>query len=259
MTKLHVATVASDTVWKEPIQNIRHTEAHVTRVMGIFPETQIILFPEISLMGFVTDKTNKDLAEPMSGRCVSEISTIAREKKVAIIASMIEAGNAKPYNTTFVINAQGEPIARYRKNHLFTESDEPEFFERGEELTTFDFEGWSCGLATCFDIRFPRLFETYRRAGVECVFSPFNWVAGRNKAATFDALVKARAHENQFFMVATDRSGEDPNTSYHGISTIANPYGENIAQKHGAFYSAAVLDKQEIATLNKQLAPGGEF
>jgi predicted amidohydrolase len=96
-------------------------------------------------------------------------------------------------------------------------------FTPGEKLVTFELEGWKCGLSTCFDIRFPRLFETYKKVGVACMFAGFNWVEGRNKAAIMEHLVKARAHENQYFFAAVDRSGTDPNTSYYGTNIIANP------------------------------------
>ena len=149
-------------------------------------------------------------------------------------------------------------LASYKKNHLFTQSAEPKVYTKGDRLAIFELEGWKCGLSTCFDIRFPRLFEAYKNAGVEIVFSGFNWVEGRNKQNIMDILVKARAHENQYFMVAVDRSGKDPNTRYYGKSVFANPFAEDTATRKG-IYSYAQLNKNEITDLGCSLPLNGSY
>ncbi len=256
---MKIATVASETVWKDAKKNIEQTEHHVAKVLSLQPQTQVILFPEISLMGFVVDPSNAGIAEPMDGYAVTHVQRIAREYGVALICGMIEENPAgKPYNTTFVVDKSGVVLARYRKNHLFTESPEPEVFTAGEELVTFALEGWKCGISTCFDIRFPRLFETYKKAGVECLFSGFNWIQGRNKPAIMENLVKARAHENQFFFAAVDRSGSDPNTTYYGTSIISNPYCEDLATRQGLYFYAEI-DKSDIETLGRVLPLAESF
>lgn len=184
---------------------------------------------------------------------------MAKRHNIAIIAGFIEAlPGDRPANTQFVASPDGEPLAVYRKNHLFTESDEPKLYCRGSELVTFEYQGWKCGLSICFDIRFPRLFEAYKKAGVECLFSGFNWVEGRNKPAIMEHLVLARAHENQFFFAAVDRNGENAGTSFYGTSIIATPYAENIAKSNG-IYSNATINKDDINTLSKTLPLDGSF
>lgn len=259
MSTLHIATVATETVWKDPSQNIQNTETHITKVLELFPHTQVVLFPEINLMGYVLDESNQDLAEPLDGTTITAIKRIAKQYNVAIIASIIQNNlNGQPYNTAVVIDNHGQVIASYNKNHLFTESAEPEFYTTGTELSTFELGDWKCGLSICFDIRYPRLFEAYRKAGVECIFAPFNWIAGRNKPGIFETMVKARAHENQYYMVAVDRSGSDPNNEYYGVSMIANPYAEDISERNG-IYSAGVLDKTDIQMLREALPLEGGF
>ncbi len=71
-------------------------------------------------------------------------------------------------------------------------------------------------------------------------------------------LVKARAHENQYFFVAVDRTGSDPNTSYYGTNIIANPYAEDVA-KHEGIYRYAEITKDDIVTLHKFLPLDGSF
>ena len=251
MSNLNVATVASDVVWASIHKNIEQTKAHVKKVKDLFPDTQIILFPEMSLTGYILDETNKTLAQPLDGAVVQSILDIAKQHNISIIASMIGKGK-KPFNTTFVAGADGNLITHYNKNHLFTQCPEPDLYDPGQTLSTFNINGWKCGLSTCFDIRFPRLFETYKKAGVECMFSPMNWLVGRNKENLMNYLIKVRAHENQFFFVAVDRTGKDENAEYHGIGVITNPFAEDIAA-HKDIYSYASLDKSEIKMLSDAL------
>lgn len=249
---MNIATVAMDTVWKEIDRNIAITEDHVKRVLELFPKTDIILFPEISLVGCV-DEGNEELAQSLNGPAVSQIKKIAKKYEVGLICGLIEKNdNGKPYNTAFVVSKYGELITSYRKNHLFTEGEEPNYYTPGGSLSVFDFEGWRCGISICFDIRFPRLYATYKQAGVEVIFTPNNWIDGRNKPAILENLVKARAHENQYFFAAVDRTGNDPSTTYYGVSVISNPYAEDIARRSG-IYSYAELEKSEIEAMRNQL------
>ena len=93
---------------------------------------------------------------------------------------------------------------------------------------------------------------------MELILSGFNWVEGRNKPEIMEALVKARAHENQYFMAAVDRSGSDPNTNYYGKSVIASPYAEDIAERKGP-YGYAELEKADIEKLGSALPLAGSF
>lgn len=250
---MNITTVASSPVWKNVQENITMTEDHVQKALELFPKTDVILFPELSLSGFVVDEDVEAVAQYIDGTGVTAVLEMAKRHNVAIIAGIIEkVDGEKPANTVFVASRQGELLATYRKNHLFTESEEPNLYCRGSELATFEFEGWKCGFSICFDIRFPRLFESYKKAGVECLFSGFNWVAGRNKPAIMEHLVLARAHENQFFFAAVDRNGENAGTTFYGTSVIASPYAENLAV-HKDIYSNAEISKDDIETLGRVL------
>lgn len=256
---MNIATVASDTIWKDPVKNVALTEEHVQKILQSHPNTDVILFPEISLMGAIVDDGLGEIAEYLDGYCVTEIKKIAKKHKVALICGMVERNpDGKPYNCQFVVSKNGELITRYHKNHLFTASAEPQLYSAGQDLVVFELDGWKCGISTCFDIRFPRLFESYKKAGVELIFSGFNWVKGRNKPQIMENLVKARAHENQIFFAAVDRSGSDPNTSYYGTNIITTPFCENIAEIDG-IYGYAEISKDDIDALSRALPLSGSF
>ena len=256
---MNITTIASTPAWKDVGENIKLTSRHVNEALELFPDSDILLFPELSLSGFVVDEDVENVAQPINGPAVTAVQELAKKHNVAIVAGFIEkVSGDKPANTQFVASPSGELLAIYRKNHLFTQSEEPKLYCRGSELVTFEYKGWKCGISTCFDIRFPRLFEAYKKAGVECMFSGFNWVEGRNKPAIMEHLVLARAHENQFFFAAVDRNGVSAGTSFYGTSVIASPYAENLAVSKG-IYSNASISKDDIKTLSINLPLAGSF
>jgi predicted amidohydrolase len=73
-----------------------------------------------------------------------------------------------------------------------------------------------------------------------------------------ESLVKARSHENQYFMVTVDRSGSDPNTRFYGKSVISNPFAEDVAERN-EIYSYAELNKEDIVNISKLLPLGDSF
>lgn len=136
---MKVATVASNTVWKDIDENVELTHHHVTKVKQLYPDVDAILFPELSLTGFIVDPSNADVAESLAGNAIQNMKDIAKENEVALVCGFVEENpGGKPFNTQFVISKDGELIASYRKNHLFTQSPEPEVYTAGTELVTFE-------------------------------------------------------------------------------------------------------------------------
>jgi predicted amidohydrolase len=157
--------------------------------------------------------------------------------------------NDKPYNSTIVIDKNWEILAKYRKNHLFTQSIEPDIYSAGDSLEIFEFEWVKCGLSICFDIRYPRLYETYKYEWVECVITPYAWVDWRNKPDIFANLSKWRSSENQFFMVWVDNIWEDMNNSYAWNAIVSNPYSEDIKETKENIFHFAEINTDEIKNI----------
>ena len=251
---MKICLVNSDTAWKNPQKNSEDMENLIQNALEIDSEIQTIVFPELNLTGFVIEEDNINLAEDSGGVLISFVKEIAQKYKINVLASFIEKNpKGKPFNSLVAIDKKGTLLATYHKNHLFTQSKEPQVYSRGTSLVVCKIDGWKCGLSICFDIRFPRLYETYKKAGVECVFVVANWLDGRNKPEIFDFMVKARAHENQFFVAAVNRSGKDPNASYTGSAVVANPYGEDISVTKSDIFHIATLNKDTISKIEKEL------
>lgn len=253
-SRLSIATVAAAPRWRDVPGNLKDVDAHLAAVARAAPGTELMLFPEANLTGYVLDAGDAArLAEPLDGPTVTALRGLAERHGVAVVAGLVEAGADGPHNTAVAVGPDGALLASYRKAHLFTASPEPEVYAPGERLALFTVGGWRCGLAICMDLRYPRLFEAYRAAGAEAVLMPFAWPVGRNKAGIFDALIRARAHECQMFVAGVNQSGADPNVSYEALSCVATPYAQDAPGHRRGLQHFATLERGDMEALRADL------
>jgi len=179
-------------------------------------------------------------AEPLDGgETVAAMADWARRHAISIVGGSIteaRAGRDKSSNTSVVFDPSGEIVAVYRKIHLFDvevgglvyrESDAE---EPGDETVVSEVEGWPVGLTVCYDLRYPELYRALAVAGAEILTVPaaFTLSTGRDH---WELLLRARAVENQCFVVAANQWGraEGGKESY-GRSLIVDPWGVVLAQ-----------------------------
>jgi deaminated glutathione amidase len=178
-------------------------------------------------------------AEPLDGPTVGWARDTARELGIDLVAgSFVERrqGHDKLGNTSVHVGPDGEIRGVYRKIHMFDVTVEGKEYresasqEAGEEIVTSEAEGARLGLTVCYDLRFPELYRILALRGARILTIPaaFTKVTG---AAHWDTLVRARAIENQAFVVAADQIGTHPpdNESFGG-SQIVDPWGEVLAR-----------------------------
>lgn len=187
----------------------------------------VIVLPETWNAGFFpTDfESVADLdGQPSCGL----LSNLAKEYKVNIIGgSVVNSRADKLYNTNYVFNREGEIISRYDKVHRFSLSGEDKYFEHGESTSYFEIDGIKASTIICYDIRFPELSRTLALGGAKILFVPAEWPIPRIEH--WRVLLRARAIENQFFVVGVNITGFDGSTNYGGSSTIIDPWGKIIA------------------------------
>jgi nitrilase len=180
---------------------------------------------------------------------------LARERQIHVHGgSIAEKDGERLFNTTVVFDSQGEEIARYRKIHLFdivtpdgTGYRESATFGSGSEIVACAINGTKAGCAICYDIRFPELFLSLRRAGAELIFLPSAFTVQTGKDH-WETLIRARAIETQCWFAAaatwgrhTDRSGE-PRYTY-GHSLVCDPWGHVVAKvSDGIGWTTARID-----------------
>jgi deaminated glutathione amidase len=178
-------------------------------------------------------------AEALDGPSLSVARAWARELGIHLLAGSIAERAADPdekaFNTSVLIGPDGEDLALYRKIHMFDVEAggvtyrESEYEQAGEEIVSAAVEGVDLGLTVCYDLRFPELYRilAVRGARLIAVPSAFTAVTGRDH---WEVLLRARAIENQAFLIAPNQIGEAaPHYSSYGHSAIVDPWGTMLA------------------------------
>ncbi len=155
---------------------------------------------------------------------VEHIRSIAREKGMVIIGSLPEADGDIVYNTSYVIDADGKIAGTYRKVHLFSLHREHENFGRGSRTGVFNTSVGKIGVMICYDLRFPELARKMALEGAEILCVSALWPLVRIKH--WLVLLRARAVENQLFVVAANGCGFGEKIVWGGGSALVSPLGE---------------------------------
>ena len=191
---------------------------------GLIKESVLIL-PEMTLTGF-TMKSNV-FAEDLKGESFQFFAKTAIDNDVHVIGGLIEKDEGSFYNTLILVNPLGELLASYRKIHPFSYSGENKFYTPGNNTIITEINGWKTGLSICYDLRFPELFRQYAKQKVELIIVIANWPDTR--IGQWKILLCARAIENQCYVAAVNRVGDDPRLHYNGCSCIFDPMGNEVA------------------------------
>ncbi len=195
---------------------------------------QLVLLPEYwPVMGMhETDKIGH-AEQPGGGPIQACMAELAREHRIWLIGGtlpMVAPEADKVLNTTLVFNPAGERIARYDKIHLFgftkgDESyDEARTIRPGSQVESFDAPFGKVGLSICYDLRFPELYRAMGDCALIVVPAAFTYTTGR---AHWEILLRARAIENQCYILAAAQGGKHPNgRRTWGHSMLIDPWGE---------------------------------
>jgi predicted amidohydrolase len=184
--------------------------------------------------------------EALDGPILTAIAAAARDVGCFVHAgSIVERNpNGRPFNTSVLFSPSGERQAVYRKIHLFGfDEGEAVLFEPGREAVTTSTPFGVVGLATCFDLRFPELFRYMIPDGIEFVCIPSAWPIPR--VGHWRVLMRARAIENQVYILGCATAGTHAGKTMGGHSAIVDPSGEVLVE--------ASADREEI--LRADLSP----
>jgi predicted amidohydrolase len=206
----------------------------------------LVVLPELWAPGGFSYRLWTDRAERLDGPTVTAMRAAARDAGVVLHAgSIIEtAAEGAPrgeddrglWNTSVVIGADGEVLATYRKVHRFGFGEgEPQLLEAGVDVVCTDVpcpasgaDDVRLGLATCYDLRFPELFRLLLDGGAQVVVVPAAWPAAR--VGHWSLLGRARAVEDQVFVVACNTAGTHAGHEMGGSSQVVGPSGEVLAE-----------------------------
>ncbi|MEM3622216.1 MAG: carbon-nitrogen hydrolase family protein [Candidatus Bathyarchaeia archaeon] len=192
----------------------------------------LVIFPELSLTGYVVRDQIYELAETIPGPSVKAMEGIARKTKTYIIFGMPELSEktkATLYNAAVLVGPEGF-IGKYRKMYLPTHSvfEEKRYFRAGYHVTSFETKIGKIGLIVCYDIFFPEVSRLTRLKGAQLIVCISASPAVRR--AFFEALTVARAIENTAFLAYVNLVGIEDGLQFWGGSRLVGPNGKVLAQ-----------------------------
>ncbi len=195
--------------------------------------TDFLILPEVWTVGWSCENFQNSAENFEESKTIKMLSEIAKKYNTNILGgSFIEkSNNGKLYNTCPVINRNGEVIAKYSKMHLYSYCGctEGTYITEGETPVMVELDGIKTGLTICYDIRFPEIFREYRKSDADLLVNMAAW--GSKKPIPWETLTRARAIENQCFMVGLTQSGQIKDDEWNiGHSRIYDYLGETIAE-----------------------------
>lgn len=251
---LRIAALQTDLVWEDPDANIARIEHH----LGLLEQAvDLIVLPEMWATGFTMDPSTHGCAlandwmedEASWPAPLTAMRRWARAHDAAVVGSLScrlgKQGGA--VNRCFFVPPAGA-VTHYDKRHLFSFAGEPDAYVPGVERTVVHWRGWNLLLQVCYDLRFPVFSRNQSNARYDAAIYVANWPEVRVEA--WSALLRARAIENQCYVVGVNRVGADGNGIAHsGASAVVDPYGHALAdappQSEGWLYAHGDLQELE--------------
>lgn len=222
MQDLRVTLVQANQVWEDKTANFENYTRLLREV-----NTDLIVLPEMFQTGF--SMNTEALKERFTdSNSINWLKQMAKEKNAAIYTSLIIEDYENVYNRGVFVYPNGE-IKTYDKRKSFCLAGEDQFFTPGESETIVNYLGWNIQLQICYDLRFPEIVRNRilpnQKAAYDVILYVANWPSKR--AAHWNALLNARAIENQCFVVGVNRVGEDEKKhQYSGDSKLVSPLGK---------------------------------
>jgi predicted amidohydrolase len=226
-----VAAVQHDIVWHDREANFEHLAPKVAGAAA--SGARLVLLTETFSTGFSFDTPG--IAEPQGGPSSQFLASMAAANDVWVGGSCPEVrpdapdDDQRPSNV-FVLAAPDGTQHRYRKIHPFSHADEERYVRAGTEFVTVDVDGLRCSLFVCYDLRFADEFWALA-ADTDAYLVVANWPAKRR--LHWSSLLRARAIENQAYVVGVNRVGSGGGLAYSGDSAVIDPLGEILATGAG--------------------------
>ncbi len=222
---LLVAGLQVDTAWEDPPASFARADR--LAAVAVAGGARLVVLPEMFATGFSM------AAEAMAahaGAVGAYLSTLAARHGVWVMGGLAEPGAPRPFNACAIFDPSGAEVGRYRKIHPFSLAGEDRHYAGGAALVTVSVDGTRVTPLICYDLRFP---EPFRAAAdtTDLYVVIASWPEARRRH--WSTLLRARAIENQAFVLGVNRVGEGGGLAYSGDSTLVDPFGAAIATAAG--------------------------
>ena len=217
---MRVALLQYSIAWADKETNLRYAEERIAALAG---KADVAVLPEMFATGFCTD--HPELAETMDGDIIRRLQTLANQTGVAIVSSFICSPDSliasSPHRLTnrgFMVVPHGE-VQLQDKRHLYAHGGEDLFFQPAQERCIFEYKGVKILLLVCYDLRFPVWARNRSGHDYDLILVVANWPEVRIQY--WDALIAARATENQAYIAAVNCTGEDGMGMHYNGHSVA--------------------------------------
>lgn len=222
---MKVAAIQHDIVWQDALGTHALVEPMIAEAVD--EGSTLVVLSEMFSTGFTMDAAA--IAQPPDGPSVEFLRNQAAQRQAWLAASLAIVEDGKYWNRFFAAGPNGELIA-YNKRHPFTYAGEDKVFERGDDFVTFTIEGLRVTPFVCYDLRFGDEFWVHG-PDTDLFVVVANWPEKRRMH--WSTLLRARAIENQCYVVGTNRVGDADGLHYTGDSAIIDPFGHTLAEVVG--------------------------
>jgi omega-amidase len=224
MQDLTVTIVQSELVWEDPAANL---ELFDRQLAGLAGKTDLVVLPEMFSTGF--SMTPEPVARTMDSEAVHWLQKTAAALDAHLVGSLMIVDGGRYFNRLTWAGPDGD-LHTCDKRHLFRMLGEENVYTGGQALLTVTVNGWKIRPFVCYDLRFPAWSRNLGNAYDAAIFVA-NWPAKR--AEHWKVLLKARAIENQSYVIGVNRVGTDGNgLTYSGDSTVIDPLGNTLFAIH---------------------------
>jgi len=216
--------IQTNLIWENKAANLALLEE---KILGIKEKTQVVVLPEMFSTGFSMQPNL--FAETMQGETVNWMKKIAAEKRIILAGSLMIEEDGNYFNRLIWMLPTGQ-IGHYDKRHCFAYANEDKYYKAGNKKMIAQVNGWKINLQVCYDLRFPVWARQQKKDLFDAIIYVANWPTRRSYA--WKSLLIARAIENQCYVIAVNRVGNDGNEIEHcGDSMVINPLGEILYHK----------------------------
>lgn len=218
---MRVSLVSMNQAWEDKERNMNYCRAAMIKAKN--HQTDLVVFPEMTLTGFSMNASRIREVYAQS-TTIKYFKKLSEEFKIGILFGVVIKDNDKATNNAILIDSLGELLGSYSKIHPFSLAGEDRVFNGGNSICITQFKNSKIGITICYDLRFPELYSALAR---HCSISIniANWPARRIEH--WRVLLRARAIENQIFIIGVNRTGVDGNgLRYEPSSLVIDPAGE---------------------------------
>ena len=246
MSTLTVAAIQYDIQWLQPETNFSVLEVIIEQYFRSAGQIDLLLLPETFATAFCIDDKAAQVPEN-GGKTLSWLKKIARQYHCVVAGSVLVSYQQKQVNRFYWVHADGL-VQYYDKRHLFRLGNEQDHVAQGQDRKIITINGINILPLVCYDLRFP--VWSRNRQDYDVIVNVANWPAVRRSA--WDTLLKARAIENQAFVIGVNRIGNDANNTAHsGGTAVIDFYGNTLVR--------AIDDQQQVISTRLDMSALTKF